>query len=93
MGDRRIFLKTGRDAYFNKDLSNEPNFDRIHLAGQYLLNVYFLLLFRPRINYQVSIFVKILEFYLVTYITYRVTVRKCASEPGSIMRIQICLVL
>ncbi len=36
MGDGRIFLKTGRDASFNKDLSNEPNFDRIHLAGQYL---------------------------------------------------------
>ncbi len=36
MGDGRIFLKAGRDASFNKDLSNEPNFDRIHLAGQYL---------------------------------------------------------
>ncbi len=36
MGDGRIFLKTGRDASFNKDLLNEPNFDRIHLAGQYL---------------------------------------------------------
>ncbi len=36
MGDGRIFLKTRRDASFNKDLSNEPNFDRIHLAGQYL---------------------------------------------------------
>jgi hypothetical protein len=36
MGDGRIFLKTGRDASFNKDISNEPNFDRIHLAGQYL---------------------------------------------------------
>jgi hypothetical protein len=36
MGDGRIFLKTGRDASFNKDLSNEPNFDRIRLAGQYL---------------------------------------------------------
>ncbi len=36
MGDGRIFLKTGRDASFTKDLSNEPNFDRIHLAGQYL---------------------------------------------------------
>ncbi len=34
MGDGRIFLKTGRDASFNKDLSNEPNFDRIHLAEQ-----------------------------------------------------------
>ncbi len=36
MGNRRIFLKSLRDASFNKDLSNEPNFDRIHLAGQYL---------------------------------------------------------
>ncbi len=33
MGDGRIFLKTRRDTSFNKDLSNEPNFDRIHLAG------------------------------------------------------------
>ena len=36
MGDGQIFLKTRRGASFNKDLSNEPNFDRIHLAGQYL---------------------------------------------------------
>ncbi len=36
MGDGRIFLKTCYDASFNKDLSNEPNFDQIHLAGQYL---------------------------------------------------------
>jgi hypothetical protein len=36
MGDRRIFLKTRRDASFHKDLSNEPNLDRIYLAGQYL---------------------------------------------------------
>ena len=36
MGDGRIFLKNGHDASFNKDLSNEPNFERIHLAGQYL---------------------------------------------------------
>jgi hypothetical protein len=28
MGDGRIFLKNLRDASFNKDLSNEPNFDR-----------------------------------------------------------------
>ncbi len=35
MGDGRIFLKIRRDASFYKDLSNEPNFDRIHLAGQY----------------------------------------------------------
>ncbi len=36
MGDGRIFRKTGRNTSFNKDLSNEPNFNRIHLAGQYL---------------------------------------------------------
>jgi hypothetical protein len=36
MGDGRIFLKTRRDASFNNDLSYEPNFDRIHLAGEYL---------------------------------------------------------
>ncbi len=36
MGDGRIFLKPGRDASFNKHLPNEPNFDPIHLAGQYL---------------------------------------------------------
>jgi hypothetical protein len=36
IGDGRIFLKTRRGASFNKDLSNEPNFDQIHLAGQYL---------------------------------------------------------
>ncbi len=36
MGDGRIFLKTCRDASFNKDLSKEPNLDRIHLGGQYL---------------------------------------------------------
>ncbi len=36
MGDGRIFLNTGHNASFNKDLSNEPNFDRIYLPGQYL---------------------------------------------------------
>ncbi len=36
MGDGRIFLKSRRDASFNKDLLNEPSFDQIHLAGQYL---------------------------------------------------------
>jgi hypothetical protein len=36
MGDGRIFLKSLRDASLNKDLSNEPTFGRIHLAGQYL---------------------------------------------------------
>ncbi len=36
MGSGRIFLKSLPDTSFNKDLSNEPNFSRIHLAGQYL---------------------------------------------------------
>ncbi len=36
MGDRQIFLKSLRDASFNKDLSNEPTFGRIHLTRQYL---------------------------------------------------------
>ncbi len=36
MGDGRIFLKSRRDASFNEDLSIEPNFNRIHLPGQYL---------------------------------------------------------
>jgi hypothetical protein len=36
MGDGRIFLKSRCDASFNKDLSIEPNFNRILLAGQYL---------------------------------------------------------
>jgi hypothetical protein len=36
MGDEQIFLKSLRDASFNKDLSNEPTFGQIHLAGQYL---------------------------------------------------------
>jgi hypothetical protein len=34
MGEGWIFLKTRRDVSFNKDLSNEPSFDRIHLAGR-----------------------------------------------------------
>jgi hypothetical protein len=33
MGGGRIILKT---SLFNEDLSNEPNFGQIHLAGQYL---------------------------------------------------------
>jgi hypothetical protein len=37
MGDVRIFLKNRHDSNFNKDLSNVPNFGRIHLAGQYLI--------------------------------------------------------
>ncbi len=36
MGGGRIFLKNLRDTNFNKDLSNEPNFGHIDLAGQYL---------------------------------------------------------
>ncbi len=37
MGGGRIFLKNLRDTpLINKDLSNEPNFGRIDLAGQYL---------------------------------------------------------
>ncbi len=36
MGDGQIFLKNLRDTSFNKDLSNEPTFGRIPLAGQYL---------------------------------------------------------
>ncbi len=36
MGEGRIFLKTRHDASISKDLLNEPNFNRIHLAGQYL---------------------------------------------------------
>ena len=37
MGDGRIFLKNLRDTSFNKDLSNEPTFGRIHLAGSFKL--------------------------------------------------------
>ncbi len=36
MGGGRIFLKTFRASLFNEDLSIEPNFSRIHLAGLYL---------------------------------------------------------
>ena len=36
MGDGRIFIKSRRYTSFNKDLSIEPYFNRIHLAGQYL---------------------------------------------------------
>jgi hypothetical protein len=34
MGGGQIFLKNHCAALFNEDLSNEPNFVRIHLAGQ-----------------------------------------------------------
>jgi len=37
MGGGRIFLKNHRASLFNEDLSNEHDFCRIHLAGQYLL--------------------------------------------------------
>ncbi len=37
MGDRRIFfLKNSTSPLFKEGLSNEHNFGRIHLAGQYL---------------------------------------------------------
>jgi hypothetical protein len=36
MGDGRILLKPRHDDSFKKVPSNEPNFGRIHLAGQYL---------------------------------------------------------
>jgi hypothetical protein len=35
-GERADFSKNLRASLFNKDLSNGPNFGRIHLAGQYL---------------------------------------------------------
>jgi hypothetical protein len=34
MGDGRIFLKKRRASSFNKDLLNEPNLGRIHIAEQ-----------------------------------------------------------
>jgi hypothetical protein len=36
MDDGRIFSKNLRAFLFNDDLSNESNFGRAHLAGQYL---------------------------------------------------------
>ncbi len=36
MRDGRILIKPRRDDSFQKVLSDEPNFSRIHLAGQYL---------------------------------------------------------
>jgi hypothetical protein len=35
MGDGRIFSINLCASLFNNDLSNEPNFDLIHLAGLY----------------------------------------------------------
>jgi hypothetical protein len=36
MGGGQIFLKTFRASLFTEDLSDEPNFSRIHIAGQYI---------------------------------------------------------
>ncbi len=36
VGGGRIFPKNLRASLINDDLSEEPNFGRIHLAGQYL---------------------------------------------------------
>jgi hypothetical protein len=36
MGDGRIFSKNLWASLVNDDQSNEPNFSRIHLAGQYI---------------------------------------------------------
>ncbi len=36
MGDGQIFLKNLDDTSFYENLSNEPTFGRIHLAGQNL---------------------------------------------------------
>ncbi len=36
MGGGQIFLKNQRASLYDDDLSNEPNFGRIQLAGQYL---------------------------------------------------------
>ncbi len=36
IGDGRIFLNTFHACLFNDNPMNEPNFDRIHLAGQWL---------------------------------------------------------
>ncbi len=38
-GGQADFSKNRRASSFNKDLSNEPNFGRIHLAGQVPLKV------------------------------------------------------
>jgi hypothetical protein len=40
MDPAKIRLKILCDTSFNKDISNEPNFSLIHLAGQYLLNLF-----------------------------------------------------
>jgi hypothetical protein len=36
MGEGRIFLKNLHTSPFDEDLSNELDFGRIHLTGQYL---------------------------------------------------------
>ncbi len=42
------FSKNLRASLFNDNLSNEPNFGRIHPAGQYLLNLSDM--FQERVN-------------------------------------------
>jgi hypothetical protein len=48
MRDGRIFLKTRRDVSFNKVLSNEPTFGRIHLVYIH----FFLILKKTRLSRQ-----------------------------------------
>ncbi len=38
-GIREQFSKNLRASLFNEDLSNEPNFGRIHLAGQWTVHL------------------------------------------------------
>ncbi len=40
-GVRADIFKDLRNTSINKDLSNDPNFDLIHLAGQYLEKFFF----------------------------------------------------
>ncbi len=51
MGDGRIFSKNLRASLFNDDLSNEPNFGRIHLSGQYLQHKNCPLGFCPKLRF------------------------------------------
>jgi hypothetical protein len=57
MGDGRIFLKTRRNASFNKDLWNEPTFGRIHLAGQWTVPLSTFLRIFQSINHKNKIFI------------------------------------
>jgi hypothetical protein len=43
-GDGRTFSKNLCASLFNDDLLNEPNFGQTHIAGQYLLVRYILIL-------------------------------------------------